>query len=749
MTPAPEAPEKVRNRDSSSIVGPRRTGGAGLRPVFPLPFLLAASLLLAPARSSAVDGRIDLRNTYQEGRAGGEKFRTHTRREELLLRQPVGLGNRISFSARFRVLRDFSDSRVQGTENEFETLTLQPGANLDYRSRSLQIGLQWSEYRREFGADAEAPAIERGEYGGWANYRNEQGTRLDARWQRTDSWREETSIGRQEVVEDVSSLGAEQDVPRVGRFRYGYSRLRNDAVGREVLTTNESHILEYNGSARFLEERADIQLRARSRFFDQKVESGLEGDPALYVTPLSGGYLLDDTPETIDPLEDGPTPAPDLYDRDRLAPTEIDLGDEAAVVREFGGDYRNLLFDFGDEARMDSAFLYVDRILLTPDLYQWRIFTSNDPERTLFEELSPADFTVRYRELGTGLQGWEFVFPVGITARFLKIVDVKIGDTEPELRVTELEVFSKEGDGANVRTEENTTHRVDGSVGYALTDRLRVRYDAMYRERIFSQTGRDLVERSHGISSQWDVWRVNIAAHYETHYLASPTRTGTDTNNLGASLRAGRGSAVSGSLAWSRSLDRSGSLDKVTDNYSAGFSWQAAPALRFDQKVTHGRLDDRGEGLLSRSYSLSTNVRTRPVATVNIDIRRNDRWVDLEAGAGFTRFNDTAITLGWVPFPQINYRSEARYQVRGDANWITQNFLTWTPLPGGDIEPRLTLSHFRDTRNDNSQRAASAAVVWKVYPRLRTEGNIQYQHYRSGDETSNPITGGFRVALTF
>ncbi|MFH1278508.1 MAG: hypothetical protein ABIK65_09030 [Candidatus Eisenbacteria bacterium] len=749
MTPAPEAPEKVRIRAASATVGPRRTGIAAPCPIGPLLFIPLACLLFAPSLSFALDGRLDLRNTYQEGRAGGEEFSAHTRREEILLRQPIGVRSRFTLATRFRVLREFSDSRIQGTSSDFEAVTLQPGANLDYSSHYFRLGLQGSGYRREFTADSEAPVLERLEYGGWVNLRSERGTNLDARWQRNDSRRDVTGIGREEVRESALSLGAEQGIRRVGRFKYAYSRLRNDAVDREVLTTHQSHTFEYRGSGRFREDRGDIQVRANSRYFDQKVESPADGSQGLYVTPLSGGYLLDDTPEAIDPLEDGPTQVSGLYDRDRSTPTEIDLGDDASMVREFGGDYRNLLYDFGDETRMDSVFLYVDRILLTPDLYRWRIFVSNDPERSQFEEVSPADFTIRYRELGTGFQGWEFVFPAGITARFLKIVDVKIGETEPELFITELEVFSKDEDSGNVRTEDNATHRIDGSVGYAVTDYFRVRYDGLYRERVFSETNQDLVERSHGFSSQWDVGRLLVSGRYETHSLSSPTRKGTDTENMGVSLRAGRSGPVSGTFAWSRSRDRSGNLDKATDNYSLGFNWQIAPALRFDQKVTHGRLDDFDEGLLSSSYSLATNVRARPVATVNIDLRRTDRWVDLEAGTGFTRFNDTSITLAWIPFPQLNYRSEARYQVRGDSNWITQNLLSWSPFPGGDLEPRLTLSHFRDTRNDSDQRGAGATMLWKVYPRLRTEGDLQFQQYRRGEEKSSPITGGFRVALTF
>ena len=35
-----------------------------------------------------------------------------------------------------------------------------------------------------------------------------------------------------------------------------------------------------------------------------------------------------------------------LFDRDRLNPTEIDLGDDAPIGWQFGGDYRNMRVSF-------------------------------------------------------------------------------------------------------------------------------------------------------------------------------------------------------------------------------------------------------------------------------------------------------------------------------------------------------------------------------------------------------------------
>ena len=54
----------------------------------------------------------------------------------------------------------------------------------------------------------------------------------------------------------------------------------------------------------------------------------------------------------LDPLEGNPTSEPALYDGNRQAATTIDLGDAAPVVHQFGGDYRNIEYDFGQAVSM-------------------------------------------------------------------------------------------------------------------------------------------------------------------------------------------------------------------------------------------------------------------------------------------------------------------------------------------------------------------------------------------------------------
>ena len=50
------------------------------------------------------------------------------------------------------------------------------------------------------------------------------------------------------------------------------------------------------------------------------------------------------------------------------------------MVRQYGGDYRNLIFDFGEIEEMSQILVYVDREVRFPDLNQWLVYVSDDPE---------------------------------------------------------------------------------------------------------------------------------------------------------------------------------------------------------------------------------------------------------------------------------------------------------------------------------------------------------------------------------
>ena len=130
--------------------------------------------------------------------------------------------------------------------------------------------------------------------------------------------------------------------------------------------------------------------------------------------------------EIHDPLEEELITESALYDRDRNTATIIDIGDEAPIAWQFGGDYRNIQYDFGEIVDVFGGFLFVDRILDFPDLIEWRIFSSSDPDGRIWTELDPQAAEATYTELSTGLQGWELTLSSPVSARFIKIVDVKL-----------------------------------------------------------------------------------------------------------------------------------------------------------------------------------------------------------------------------------------------------------------------------------------------------------------------------------
>ena len=59
---------------------------------------------------------------------------------------------------------------------------------------------------------------------------------------------------------------------------------------------------------------------------------------------------------------------------------DINIGDNASVVRQFGGDYRNLGLDFGEPEPFTAMILYVDRVVRFPELIEWLVYVSDDPE---------------------------------------------------------------------------------------------------------------------------------------------------------------------------------------------------------------------------------------------------------------------------------------------------------------------------------------------------------------------------------
>jgi hypothetical protein len=712
-----------------------------------VPWLVVAGLFFGCAGpGGAVDGRIDVRVSHQSGQVGDLEYDAETRREELTLDQPIPLGGAFLLQTRLRWLREASDSRAGGPRQEWEGRTTRPDVTLSYRARGLTLGAQgdWFE-RRITGESAFAPRSRRYQYGGWVNGRR-GGTRLSGNWTRSVSEQKGLSAGDVENRETSGAFRGEQSFARVWQAAYRLAGTSSDAVDRAIRRTHLVHGLEFGGTPR-LGDRLDASIQAKTQLFSETLETGAPSDAGIYLEPLAGDVRLDDTPESYDPLEGDPAPEPGLYDGDRESPTGLDLGDAASVVREFGGDYRNIRYDFGGIEELVSAFLFVDRRLLAPGLLRWRLFVTDDPEGRLWNELGPGQADVSYREWDEAHQGWEVRFARGVSGRRVMWVDVKIGPTVPELFVNELEVYVR-GD-ARESTVRSQNHRLDFGVGYRLTGRLHLRYQGSARERVFEGDGRDLSERNHILSTRWSSGPYILLAQYQLYTLSGPTRRDSDVDGYRLSASRGHATRWSSDLAYSRSHDRSRDTDRTDDLLSLSTSWRAASRLRLSQRVTFGWRADRRLDDEARSIALVTTIQSSPWTRLTLDVDRTDRWVSRAVGAGFEPFNDTELAVTWSPVPLISLSSIVRYTVRATSDWTTRNAVSWTPFPGGDVQLRFSGHDVYDSRTETSRRGAGASLTWRPRPRLIVEGGVDVQRFELLGETNTPLSTQGRLTWSF
>ena len=112
-------------------------------------------------------------------------------------------------------------------------------------------------------------------------------------------------------------------------------------------------------------------------------------------------------------------------------------------------------------------------------------------------------------------------------------------------------------------------------------------------------------------------------------------------------------------------------------------------------------------------------------------------------------FNDTEGLIAWSVTNQISASSRIRYQVRDKGEWVLRHFLSWSPVPGGNLEMRLFLNAFRDTRNDSSQLGQGISVTWHPRARLYLEGGYNVSYYSQGADESSPVNLHFRGTWSF
>lgn len=716
-----------------------------------MPALALVLLSCLAITAQAVDGRLDYRDTRQRSGSGDTEYDLQITRREGLGNQRVPLGDRLALLLDFRYLDERSRSEIDGQDSSWRTLIRSGGLALHYHDEYLRVNLEGNGLLRDNRSGGGALArYQRQQLGAWANLDATRWLEAQGRWNETWSRRGEQLDDTPRLRESAQSLNTKTPLPGLGTLSYRFSRMERDDTEQDLLDVNVNHGVRYSGSFALADRRFQLDLSARSRWFEQRSTFGGEAGHESLVLPFGAAYRIDASPEYHDPLEDESLAAPALHDRDRDTPTEIDLGDDAPPGWQVGGDYRNIHYDLGENTLLASATLYLADRALTPELLNWRFYVSDDPEGRVWTELPGGAATADYREWSDQRWGWAVSFHDSVKTRRFKMVNEKLGPVAPRLRVTELEVntpVSAVPDREFKAT--NDSQRFDSTLQYALLPGLGFRYNLGLRHRRYGSGGSDLAEDIHGLSLNWrrDRWRAS--ARYEIHHLYRGGSLKTDVRS--ATLSAGHNwegghslSAYAGQV-----IDDSQGQPRATNSLSLGGTWLPAPDLRYDQKVSYGWLDDYWQDLSSRSFTSHSSIRSMPTRWLFANLTRVDRWVQREAGIGFSRFNDTTLGVGWTPAPLLTFQSNLVYQVRTRSELLSRHSVNWSPYQGGKVAVRLHASMVSDTRVDSDQRSAGADVSWELRPRLLLESGLEAQSYRREGERLLPLNFYMRGSFRF
>jgi hypothetical protein len=698
--------------------------------------------------SLAVDGRADVRASRQSGRAGALNYTTESLWENYSLDQRFQLARSTLFQIRYSLQRDNLWSRTGVISSEARKETQVPFMALTYRGRRFRAGLTGNGIRR----DTFIPGIDT---------RRDENLTTTA-WARTDIGPAELS-GRYLDTQTERSQGVEHNetrnsvlgfVARVAitdddNIRYSVNHSRNKVITLGVEANYLSNILEYKGSHRFAQDRGRFNLSAIVSRFDQTNTYSIAGTRE-YISPIWGGLLLDDTPETHDPLEPDPVQESLLHDNDLDTPTVINIGSAASVVREFGGDYRNIILDIGDPTEIDSITLHIDSQLDFPALIRWQVYVTNDPEgRDWGQALTPGVVTVGYKEWELGRQGWEVRFANPLTTRRVKLVNEKLGDTEPNILITEMELFSPP-DAAKSKTESALTrYRLTGEVRYDILTNLEVNYRADVYEHRSEGVERNLSGSLHQAGSVWRPADWDVSGYVQTSSLEGTTRFTTDANAQFLSVGRRFNRKINSRISWKRREDNSHTLNYTTHDVNLDFNWRIAPRLTFNQKAGRGMRSDHLSTRDTGSWALISTIRSYPIQTLSVNLKHVDRWVDQDAGSGFTAFSNTELLTQWAILPLVAYENQMIYQRRDKSDWSARHQLAWNPIPGGTAEMSFYVSDFRDTRIDIKQKSVGGHVDWKVRPNTRMEFGAEYVDISQRGEKNRPHNLYIRGSMNF
>jgi hypothetical protein len=574
-------------------------------------------------------------------------------------------------------------------------------------------------------------------------------TQLSASLVATTTDEEGSAEGDVSLRQRHGYLRADRDFGADWSLGYGLTGISSDIVTRGSRRDEWTHALELIGSPQLGSDRFGTWFRARSQLFRQDIRVDPVEGPSIVARPLFAEVILDDSPEVHDPLEPDGVSVPGLFDRDLDTPTSVNLGDSAPVVLEFGGDYRNLVYDFGGSEELASAFLYVDARLLNPELYRWRVFVTDDPDGRIWDEVDAALAAVTYRELGALLQGWEVTFAPGVSGRFFKLVNVKLGPTVPDLFVTELEVSVRTASEERDSRETSQTHEAETRLEYALSADWELAYTGKIEARRFAGGARDSDRWNQGVRATWTLEEYRLNAAWDAHAVSRGGIRDTDVHTYRLWANRYRDRILSGTASLSRTVDESGGRDRTTDTYSLSTSWRAAPRLRIHLIGSHGRRRDDGLSLHSRSWVVTNRVESVPFRSLSVDLDHTQRWVSASGGSGFERFSDFRFDAAWTPVPLVSFSNTTRYQLRTSGEWDTRQSMHWSPFRGGRIEPLLSGDAFHDSRVDTWEYGARFAVRWRMRPGLLAEGLVESRRFEVAGVDTTPVSTELHVSWSF
>lgn len=720
--------------------------------VYPAQLVTGFLLVLAAATAGpvlAVDGHVDMRLTHQEGRSGEQAVRSNDRWELVGLEERVPLSRNALFQLQYTAQREVLSGAAAGTRVDNSIFVQNPGANLSWQSTTVRANL----FARANRSDQEltgTPLIrdESLEYGLWSALRLRQAN-FDLSLRDATSWRETTDQERKNR-ERVATGNLRWALNRHDVLHLRVTRTDLNAMTAGYRTSFATDQIQYDGERSFAGARGRLDWSLlHSRFTQEQVTSTGQGD--RYARPVSAGWWIDDTPQMLDPLENQPELVPALHDNNRTTPTTINLGDNAPLGRDYGGDYRNIYVDFGEPQAMDELFLRVDRRLtFIADIMQWDVYFCDEPEGRDWGTAMPAgSWSVRYVELETGQQGWVFRFGETVSHRRVKLVNRKLAATMGDLFVTELEILVDDGDQPAAASLHQDRSMAQGALEYRFHPRLLFRYNTLFdRHSLRNADGRqDRLDQSAAINWRSGDWVASGQALWSDEQSPSGLDTRSDSQSLSLA-RQGRGRLTS-RLSWSRTADDNYEARFNTESVGADMTWRAAPALSFSQKLSRGwRSSDSGMSD-SDSWVATTEIRSRPRPGLRIDLSRANRWVSRDVGPGFTAYNTTQVDANWELTPLLFWWGQYMSQERDERDWVLRNSVSWSPLQGGSLKLSFQATDTQDSRLDLLRRGGGAALEWRARPRLFLSASAEKSYERLAGARDWPFSAQVRGYWTF